>query len=82
MEDEIKARITEALKPTSVQVACKDASSGKYAVLVVSDAFEGKNALQRHRAVNAAVRMSEEETAAKIHALEITAKTPTEAATA
>jgi BolA protein len=78
MEAVIEERIKAALNPEALAVACTDASSGKYAVTVVSAAFVGKGLLQRHRAVNAAVQMSDEETAAKIHALEINAKAPGE----
>ena len=78
MEAIIAERIKAALNPTALEVVCTDASSGKFAVMVVSSAFEGKGLLQRHRAVNAAVKMSDEETAAQIHALEINAKAPGE----
>lgn len=47
-----------------------------FAVTVVSEAFEGQRALQRHRAVNNALA---NEFAAGLHALEIRAQTPAEA---
>ena len=78
MEAVIAERIKAALNPEGLEVVCTDASSGKFSVTVVSAAFEGKGLLQRHRAVNSAVQMSDPETAEKIHALEINAKAPGE----
>jgi BolA protein len=76
METEIETRIRSALEPQSVEVVCVDARTGKYRVTVVAEAFAGKSLIQRHRAVNAAVRMNEEATQAQVHALEIDAKAP------
>jgi BolA protein len=47
-----------------------------FTVEVVSAAFEGKSRLERHRLVNALLA---EELAGRVHALAISAKTPTEA---
>lgn len=49
-----------------------------FKVEVVSDAFEGKSRVERHRLVNALLA---DELAERVHALAITAKTPKEAAT-
>ena len=46
-------------------------------VLVVSDAFEGKSLIQRHRMVMAGVK--DHIASAELHALSIKAKTPAEA---
>lgn len=80
MEQEIGTKIQAALAPVEVSVTCNDPQSGKYSVRVVSDAFKGKSLLQRHRAVNSAVGMSDPTVQAAIHALEIDAKTPEECA--
>jgi stress-induced morphogen len=48
-----------------------------FRVLIVSQAFEGKNAVARHRAVNEALK---DELAGPVHALSIKALTPEEAA--
>ena len=57
----------------------KDSASGSgethIDVLVVSESFEGKRLLERHRMVNDAVS---EEFKSGLHALSIKAKTPTE----
>ena len=47
-----------------------------FRVVVVSDAFQGKSAIQRHREINAALK---EELAGPVHALAIKALTPAEA---
>ena len=46
-------------------------------MVVVSEAFQGKSAVERHRQVNAALK---EELAGPVHALAIKALTPAEAA--
>jgi stress-induced morphogen len=74
----IAERIAAAFPGAVVTVTVIDASSGKFGVKVVSDAFEGKSLVARHRAVNAAVGMSNPDTQALIHALNIEARTPQE----
>ena len=73
MEEAIKAKLLEVFKPTYIEVkedgVC---SGGKYAVLIVSDAFDGVALLERHRKVNAAL----ESELKSIHALSIKAMTP------
>jgi stress-induced morphogen len=51
-----------------------------FKVVVVSEAFEGKRPLQRHRAVNAAIvdRSPSQDGALPFHSLTIVAKTPTQ----
>jgi len=70
----IAAKLTEALHPSVLEITVVDASSGKFKVKVVSDAFKGKATLQRHRAVNGALK--EELLNGTIHALEIVADAP------
>jgi stress-induced morphogen len=50
-------------------------SETHFKVVVVSDAFEGMALIKRHRAVNTTLKA---ELAAGVHALTITAKTPSE----
>lgn len=47
---------------------------GHYAVIIVSDVFKGKNLVERHKMVYAALAEIKD----KIHALSILAKAPTE----
>jgi BolA family transcriptional regulator, general stress-responsive regulator len=47
-----------------------------FRIEVVSDAFAGKSRVERHRMINALLA---EELAGRVHALAISAKTPTEA---
>lgn len=49
----------------------------KYETTVISDTFEGLSTLKRHQAVYAAVNSAI--TSGELHALTISAKTPTEA---
>jgi stress-induced morphogen len=79
MEEAIAAKIQAALTPTSLSVTCTDPSTGKFAVVVISEAFRGKSLLARHRAVNSAVGMNDPEVQHHIHALEIDARAPDEA---
>ena len=48
-------------------------SESHFKVLIVSEVFEGKNLVQRHRMVNHSLR---EELKSSVHALSIMAKTP------
>ena len=74
----IRSRIAAAIETTHLDVTVVDAQCDKYAVVVVSAQFEGKNALAKTRMVNAAVGMSTPEMQKAIHALNITTKTPAE----
>lgn len=69
----IERKLTEALAPTSIVVEVVDASSAKYSVTVVAEAFRGKTLVARHRAVNDALK---EELQSTIHALTISAQVP------
>lgn len=81
----IEALLTDAFSPTGLKI--KDQShlhaghegaksgGGHFDVRIVSDAFEGKRALQRHRMVFEALESMMD---SEIHALRITAKTPGE----
>jgi BolA protein len=53
-----------------------DGADCNFSVLVVSQAFEGKNPLQRQRPIMALFK--EDITSGALHALSITAKTPAE----
>lgn len=73
MDQIILTKLTEGLEPTSIEVETVDASSGKYAVKVVSPKFKGVALLDRHRMVN---ELLKEELAGPLHALTISAKPP------
>ncbi len=78
----IRQRVDEVLKPESLELIDDShmhvghgAKGGHYSIKIVSNAFEGKGMLQRHRLVYDAVG---DLMAGEIHALSIDAKTPTE----
>lgn len=81
----IEARLQQALAPIRVQVEDESAAhrghpgaaggGGHFRLLVVSDAFEGKAPLARHRMVYALLK---DALRGDIHALAITARTPAE----
>ena len=82
IHDRLKAAFPEA---TTIQVVINDASSGKYANLIVADAFANKSPVMRHRAVNKAVGFNassddaeDKKTCEAIHALNIDARTVAE----
>ena len=74
----VEARLREVLKPAHLEVT--NESHGKieneshFHVLVVADAFRGKNPLAQHRLVNSA--LSGEDGELPFHSLRITSKTP------
>lgn len=81
-EEMIRQRIESRLHPISLELiddshlhAGHGARGGHYTVRIISDSFEGKNLVQRHRLVYDAVAdlMNSE-----IHALSIRASTPAE----
>jgi stress-induced morphogen len=75
LADVIKARIEANINGcVSVDVKTVDASSGKYAVVIVASAFQGVPLIQRHRAVQGLFEKELQE--GTIHALEINAKPP------
>jgi BolA family transcriptional regulator, general stress-responsive regulator len=81
----IRARLTQALQPTSLDIIDESArhaghagaasGGGHYIVNIVSAAFQDKNPIQRHRMVYDAVGSMLH---TEIHALSIQAKTPQE----
>lgn len=80
----IRRRLTEALAPLSLEVIDESArhaghasagSAGHFRVNIVAVAFEGKNAVQRHRLVYGALGELFPE---HIHALSIQANAPSE----
>lgn len=93
VEDSIREKLTKAFAPSSLVVENESAKHAghagardhlghvtgetHYRVAVVSEAFQGKSAVERHRLVNAALK---EELAGPVHALAIKAQTPAEAA--
>lgn len=85
--DMIRNRINEALSPESVEVIDEShkhvghegakSGGGHFIVNIISDAFEGKNLVERHRMVYEAMGDAMQK---EIHALSISARTPDEAA--
>ncbi len=82
----IRARLQQALRPESLEIADESAKhaghagaksgGGHFIVGIVSQIFEGKSPIQRHRLVYDAIGDAMH---TEIHALSITAKTPEEA---
>ncbi|USP82351.1 uncharacterized protein yc1106_09625 [Curvularia clavata] len=90
LEDALRAKITEALKPTSLEIfndshkhahhkAMQGVTSREthFRVYITSSAFQGKMQVARHRMVNALMKdeMAKE---GGIHALQLTTRTPEE----
>lgn len=82
----IEAKLTAALAPRSLEVIDEShhhAGHGHhhpdgethFRVAIVSDAFEGKSRIERHRMINALLAG---ELASRVHALAISAHTPAE----
>jgi BolA protein len=81
----IRARLTQAFKPSSLEIIDESArhaghagalsGGGHFIVRIVSEAFQGKNLIQRHRMIYDAV---DDLLHTEIHALSIQAKTPQE----
>ncbi len=83
---ELRAALERALAPTALEIVDDGArhaghtgarGGGHFKVTLVSEAFRGRTALERHRLVYAAVAPL---LAGAVHALNITARTPEEAA--
>eukprot|EP00669_Euglena_mutabilis_P014499 TRINITY_DN9602_c0_g1_i1.p2 TRINITY_DN9602_c0_g1~~TRINITY_DN9602_c0_g1_i1.p2 ORF type:complete len:113 (-),score=39.93 TRINITY_DN9602_c0_g1_i1:116-454(-) len=77
----IEAKLAAAFAPSHCEVtnesfkhSVPEGSETHFQVVVVSDAFEGKKVLERHRMVNDALQ--EEFRTRGLHALSITARTP------
>jgi len=81
--EDIRAKLAAALNPQSLEVMDEGhlhighagEGSGHFRVRIISDAFAGKNAIQRHRLVYAALN---DLIGHGIHALAIEARTPEE----
>ena len=82
----IEAKLTAALAPKSLEVideSHRHAGHGHhhpdgethFRVEIVSDAFEGKSRIERHRMINALLA---EELASRVHALAISARAASE----
>jgi len=81
----LRARLTGALHPTEMEITDQSAAhaghagaasgGGHYILHIVSDAFTGKNLIQRHRLVYDAVG---DMMHTEIHALSIQARAPDE----
>lgn len=80
VESAIVSKLSAALTPSYLHVAndshkhnVPKGSESHFSVTIVSDAFNGKSLIDRHRLVNTALA---DEMKTKIHALSIKAKTP------
>jgi len=84
----IERKLTEALAPTRLEVVDdsgrhaghaghRPGGESHFSVRVVSAAFAGKSRVERHRMVNTVLA---DELAGPVHALQVTAQTPEEAA--
>lgn len=81
----LRTRLTDALNPTEIEIIDESArhaghagavsGGGHYILHIVSDAFAGKNLIQRHRLVYDAVG---DMMHSEIHALSIQARSPDE----
>ncbi|KAM4612452.1 bolA-like protein 1 isoform 1-T2 [Discoglossus pictus] len=79
VESSIRSKLTKSLEPTHLEVlnesymhAVPKGSETHFKVVVVSEMFNGKSLIQRHRLVN---ELLAEELAGPVHALSIQAKT-------
>ncbi len=86
-ETRIREKLLVALRPTRLDVVNEShmhaghagspgTGESHFRVLVVSDAFDGKSRVERHRMVNAALA---DELAGRVHALALTTYAPGEA---
>ncbi len=73
--DEIQSRIVAALPDAQVHIRDYTGGGDHYEAVVVSTAFDGKNAVARHRLVYGALQ---EAMAERIHALALKTMTPQE----
>lgn len=83
----IRQRLEQALQPTHLEIrddtakhaghAGARSGGGHFKVTIVTDAFAGRTALQRHRMIYDALGEAME---SEIHAITIQAQTPAEAA--
>ncbi len=73
----LSSQIQEALGDADVSVLDRTGTMDHFTVKIISDAFEGKNLLDRHRMIYQA--LDEPMKDGRIHALEIQAQTKNEA---
>ncbi|XP_063804719.1 bolA-like protein 1 isoform X2 [Pseudophryne corroboree] len=80
VETSIRSKLAQNLEPSHLEVlnesymhSVPPGSETHFKVVVVSDMFNGKSLIQRHRLVNDLLK---EELAGPVHALSIQAKTP------
>ncbi len=73
----LSTQLQEALGDAEVSVEDRTGTMDHFNVKVISDAFEGKNLLDRHRMIYQALDAQMKD--GRIHALEIQAKTKNEA---
>ncbi|XP_029166006.1 protein BOLA2 [Nylanderia fulva] len=72
-EEYIKNKVTDELKTLHVEVVDQsDGCGAKFSIVVVSELFQGKPIVQRHRLVHGVLK----EELKTIHAITITALTP------
>ncbi|KAI0775745.1 bola-like protein [Trametes elegans] len=90
VESSIRAKLTDLLKPSQLEITndswqhrhhapmrAEGGGNGEthFTINVVSEVFQGKNTMQRHRMIYSALS---DELAAGLHALSLKTKTPTE----
>ncbi len=75
--EDLSAQITKALGDAEISVMDRTGTMDHFTVKIISDAFKGKNLLDRHRMVYQALDGPMKD--GRIHALEIQAKTRDEA---
>ncbi len=75
--EDLSIQLKEALGEAEVSVLDRTGTMDHFTVKVISDAFEGKNLLDRHRMIYQALDAPMKD--GRIHALEIQAKTRNEA---
>jgi len=75
--DDLSTQLQEALGDAEVSVIDRTGTMDHFTVKVISDTFEGKNLLDRHRMIYQALDAAMKD--GRIHALEIQAKTKNEA---
>jgi len=72
-EDSLTAYIKKTIPDANVYIADKTGAMDHFMIQVVSDVFQGKNMLDRHRLVYDALREPMQD--GRIHAVEIKAQT-------
>lgn len=85
--ERMRSRLTEVFAPQALQIEDDSAlhaghagakGGGRYTLLIVSDAFTGRNTVARHRMIYSAL---DDMMKSEIHALAIRAQTAAEAST-